>query len=318
MSKYKILPLNLVGKDAFTEASKEELRVLLALISQNGKELNEEEIAKIAGTSKARALSSIVYWQEAEIIREIEKEESITYEFEKKIRSGEITDDGSLKVAKTIRNENLQPLLAECEEIMGRTLNSTETKEIVALHTQYGLDDEYIATLASYIAKTRKLSPRVLVNRALKLVEREIDSADSLKRYIEERESESESEYEFRKLFGIKERALSKSEKEYFAKWSKDYGYFTNIVGEAYDIAVIHTRKASLSYIDKILKSWHDAGCKTVEDCRKKQVEEKEIRKSQSARANSEKEKDKTKERYGNFDIHDAFAKALERSYGKK
>lgn len=312
---YEILPLDLEGKEAYLDASKEELRVLLALIELRGESFQIERLVSLCGITKARVLSAIVYWQEAGFIREHGKEDTITYEFEKRLKKGEIIDEGSLKTSRTIRNEKLAPLITECETIMGRSMNSTETKEVIALHTQHGLSDEYIATLASYISKTVKLTPKTLVNKALKLVERDIDTVPLLTAYIEERESENESEFAFRRLFGIRDRALSKSEREYFARWAREYGYFTNIVGEAYDIAVMTTRKAPMEYVDKILKSWYDAGCRTLEDCRRKAELDKEERRAQSAKKKEGKGKP-NKERYGNFDIDDAFAKALERSYG--
>ena len=313
MSKYSVLPLSLKGREAYTEASKEELRVLLALIELSGRDINPDELAQIANVSRARASAAIVYWQEAGFLAD-GTASNLSYEFEKSTRKTGISDDGALSTAKTIRDEKLAPLITECESIMGRSMNSSETKDIVALYTQYGLDDEYIATLASYMSKSiKKLTPKSLVNRALKLVEKDILTARDLAMYIEERENESETEFAFKKLFGIYDRALSKTEKAYFAKWSKEYGYFTNIVGEAYDIAVIRTRKASLSYIDKLLSAWHEKGCKTLEECRRAIDEENEQRRRQSPK-NTTKPK---KERYGNFDIDDAFAKALERSYGK-
>lgn len=315
MKKYTVLPLNLAGKECYLDASKEELRVLLALIELGGREFELSELVKISGVSKARVSAAITYWKEAEFISEGDVEATITYEFEKRILKNEITDDGALATAKTIRNEKLAPLITECEAIMGRTMNSTETKELIALYTQYGLSDEYIALLAAYIAKKHKLTPKGLVNKALKLVEREIDTTEALLAYIEERESESETEYAFRRLFGIKDRALSKSEKEYFNKWSREYGYFTNIVGEAYDIAVMTTRTASLKYVDKILSRWYTAGCKTVEDCRRLDEEDKEKRRIEND-AKKAQDKKPQKERYGNFDIDDAFEKALKRSYG--
>ena len=312
MSFYKVLPLNISSKDAFLDASREELRVLLVLIENGSDDISDSEIASRAGISKARALSAVVFWEEAGVISK--SEDTITYEFEERLKDGEIAPESSVKVAKAIRNEHLLPLITECEAIMKRSMNSTEAKEIVALHTQYGLTDEYIATLASYIAKTKKLTPKSLVNKALKLVEREIDTVEALTLYIEERESESETEFAFRKLFGIQNRALSSSEKAYFAKWGREYGYFTGIVGEAYDIAVMSTRKASLSYVDKILKDWYDNGCKTVEDCRRRYEEEKSKRKAEISAKKSGGAK--PKERYGDFDIDDVFARALERSYG--
>ena len=70
--------------------------------------------------------------------------------------------------------------------------------------------------------------------------------------------------------------------------------------------------------MDKVLTVWHEAGCKTVEECRalaasEKAKAEKDRADSQAARKKSKTEPEKP--RYGDFDINDAFKAALERSY---
>ena len=321
MLNYTVLPLSVSKTEAFSEASREELRVLVALIELNGIADGAESLATVAGTSVARASAALVFWQEAGVITPKKSDGiTITEEFEQTLRKGKISERESVSVAGTIRRENLASMIAECAALMKRSmLNNSEVKDITALYEQYALSEEYIVTLAAYLAEHGRLTVTRLVNKAISLTEREIDTPAALEAYIVERESESEAEREFRKIFGCYGRALSKTEKEKFKKWSHDYGYFTDIVGEAYDIAVNSTTRAYVTYADKILTGWYAAGCKTLAECRARHEADKEEAKAKKESASGKGKKAKAPaERYGSFDVEDAFQKALDRSYGKK
>ena len=317
MTEYDIFPLSVCETDAFPEASKEELRVLLALIESSGRFADTDGLAALAKTSKARCAAALVFWQEAGVIRESDDRPKITDEFEERLKSGEIRESEAKSVAKSIRDAGLADMIAECASLMGRAaLNTEEIKDLTALYEQYGLSVEYIVTLGAYLAEHGRLTVTKLINKAIKLTEREIDTPDALENYIVERESDSEAEREFRKLFGIYNRAPSKTEKECFKKWSRDYGYFTDIVGEAYDIAVTSATRGHLNYADKLLTRWFDAGCRTLAECKELYQKDEEEKKAKKNEAKEKKASPKPTQRYGNFDPDEAFRKALERSYG--
>jgi DnaD/phage-associated family protein len=127
---------------------------------------------------------------------------------------------------------------------------------------------------------------------------------------------ENGKEWEYRRVLGIYGN-ISKSQKEYIRKWSEDFGYSTEILAEAYDIAMLNTGKGDLRYIDSVLSGWHEAGCKTVGECRA----HSETKRAERTAKSTEKKYTKSKPeapRYGEFDINEAFEKALERSYGRK
>ena len=190
---------------------------------------------------------------------------------------------------------------------------------LTGLYEQYKLSAEYIVTLAAYLAERGKLSVTKLVNRAIELDEREIDTTEALESYIADRENENEADYAFRKIFGIYGRSPAKSEKEAFARWSKTYGYFTEIVGEAYDIAVSRVSRGHVAYADKILTRWHECGCRTLNECRRQYEADEAQKREKYEEAKVKRQttkKAEEKERYGDFDVRDAFMKALDRSYG--
>ncbi len=315
---YICTPLSVSDKSAFTEASREELRVLLALIECGGKCDTADALAALASTSIARTSSALVFWCEAGVIRRSEGG-SITEEFEERINAGEIKETSADETALSIRRDGLADMIEECAHLMSRAaLNTAEIKQLVALHDQYALSAEYILMLAAYLGTKNKLTVTKLVNKALKLSEIDIDTENALEAYIAESESRSEVEREFRKLFGIYGRSTSKTERELFNKWSGEYGYFTEIVGEAYDIAATHATRGYVSYADKLLTRWHETGCRTVAECRARYALDQEEKKAKKEESKKRPVKEKETARYGNFDPEEAFLKAIERSYGKK
>ena len=311
-------PIKLTEKQAFIDASCEELRVLLAVIEDERTAGNIDLLAKTCKISKARARAALVFWQEEGVVLSEKGAPTITEEFEERLLKGEIREEPSKAVAKSIRDSALVDMINECAAIMKRTsLNTREIKELTALHEQYALSEEYIVMLAAHLAELGGVTVTKLVNRAIQLSEREIDTPPALERYIVEKTGDNEVERNFRAIFGIYNRALSKTEKEAFRKWSKDYGYYTEIVGEAYDVAASSVTRGYVNYADKLLTRWYETGCRTLSDCRKRYEEDLAEKKAKKTDTKSRKA-GAPKERFGNFDVEDAFQRALDRSFGKK
>lgn len=316
---YKVQPLSVTGSPAFTEASADELRVLLALLETGGDFGSEEALAALSKVSRARCTGALAFWEEAGVIRRDNGRPTVTDEFEERLASGESFEEKSVVVAERIRDEHLASMLDECATLMQlAALSNSEVKEITALCTQHALSPEYVVTLAAYLAEGGKLRACRLTRKAIELARCGVDTVELLENYIQNDQKSSGAEWEIRRLLGIYGRNLTKTEQERFKKWSEDFGYSVSIIEEAYNIAVDGTSGRGISaYMDKVLTGWHEAGCKTVSEC----VAQREARKASYSSEKSEpKKRTKTtveKPRYGDFDINDAFSKALERSYGE-
>ncbi len=305
--------LKLLENPAFLEASRDELRVLLALLANE--ELSAEEVAVICGISRARASSAMILWRELGVFQDTSAP-SITEEFEERLMRGELVEETSKKVAGDIRDFELKNVIDECARLMNKAaLSSAEIKKIAALKTQYALSDEYILTLAAHLSEKNKLTTPRLVDEALKLAGKEIDTVEALEAHIKICESENGIIRELKNVLSIGGRNLSPKEKEFLTKWSKDYGYFTEIVTFAYNICVDNIHVVRLSYIDRVLTTWYEAGCRTISECRAKSEEIKyDFSKKREKKDTVKKTVEKS--RYGDFDVKDAFQRALERSYG--
>ena len=320
---YRVLLRPLSSCRGFDEMTAPELRVLVALIENGGRFDSAKALSDAAGTTEARALSTLTLLTEMGLIAPEQSESEpvggIVEEFEYRIREGEIESESALSVARVIRNENLAEMISECASIFEEpALSSEHTAVLTALYTQYGLSQEYILTLASYMATKGKPNVSTLKNKAISLHRRGIDTVEELERYISDCERENTADWELKRLFGIKSRNLSDAELAYFRRWCDEFDFTTEIVSAAYDISSVATGgKLSFPYTDKILTEWHDAGCKTVEDCHRH--EEKSKLDRQEAYKPKTKTREKTKAqppRYGSFDIDEAFKAALSRSFG--
>lgn len=297
----------------FSEASREELRVLLALMSKDG-EVTLGELARLASVGEARCKSCIAFWQGADVIRHRDDKPFVTEEFEGRLYSGELLEMEAKEVAKTIRDKALSDLFYDIAKVLEKPeLSPMEVKRITQLTSQYGLSAEYIATLCAYLSEKGEVTVNALVSRGVKLAENGVDTVAALEEYI----AYCVELQEIRKALGIYNRKLSPTEEKYIKKWSYDYGYGALIIGEAYDITVVSTNKVSFPYMDKILEDWHECGCKTLEECKVRNEETKsQLRLEYESKTNDGKKSDKKKApRYGDFDPEEALKRALNRSF---
>ena len=310
-----------IASPGFSSASAEELRVLLAIVATGGAVTEPEKLSHIAGVSKPRALASLALWEgEGVITREDSDTPEVSYEFEERLRVDEIPEELSVNVARSIRNAGLATMIEELTAMLGEaTLPTQHVKKITALYTEYSLNEEYILTLAAYLKEEGKLTVTKLINEAVKLSGKGIDTEEALDSYFDEKSKETSDEWEIRRILGI-HGTLAPAERELFKKWANEYGYGTPIITEAYNIARMRSISAPLPYMDTLLGEWHSLGLTKAEDCVKCAEAYSQKRKDEAAEAISsrKKKKDTPTPKYGNFNAEDAFKKALSRSYGTK
>lgn len=306
--------------ECFKDASKDELKVLVAILALDGAPTSAEDLANDLGISVARVKATVTLFEESGVLIAREKSDflaEVEYEFEPKKNEKKTGD--SLAAAKTIRNDDLHGMLIEIETLFEKTLTTTETERITSLYTEKGLSVGYILHLVAFVKDTYKsMTVNRVVQEATKLINKNIDTHEALEVYIKEKSEEVAGEWTMRELLGIRGRTLTKTERQFFKKWMHEYGYSKDIIGEAYDITVNATGDRSLPYMDSILTGWHEANCKTLEECRAKA----EMRKHESKKnANNSSQKSKKNveadtPKYTEFNSEDALLRALERSYG--
>ena len=305
---------SLPSSDLLKDATAEDLRVLICLIAKEG-DCTLESLAHDAGCSTAKVKGALAYWQECGVL--VEGNGTAPKSSEQKPQkapiglSRDLLPRGEDENAAYITAHSMEELINECQRLMGRLFNPTEIAVIVGMNEQLGFDFTYIMTLVAYCAKAGKLTLRYVERMAIGLFEEEITTAEALDAHLKRLEATASREGKLRRLFGMGERALSKKEKECFARWVCDFGYDMDIIGMAYDITVNTQQKAIVSYTDKILTRWHDAGCRSLKDCEALQEKERAAKPQKKTKGAAPDPNRPT-----SFTTDDFFSRALERSYG--
>lgn len=318
---FKVNLAGIINRDCFREASKDELKILVAIIASVGEELSVDALSDELGISRARIKACITLFEESGVISKCEDGllAKVEYEFEPTANDKKNKRDGSLEVARSIRENDLYELNTEMENLFEKTLEAREIERITSLYTKKGLSPEYILTLAAYLKDHRQvLTVESIVREANKLIANGTDTLEELEMYVKEKNEEIAGEMEMRRLLGIYGRTLTKTEREHFKRWMHEYGYSVNIIGEAYDVTVAAINKISLPYINSILTEWHAAGCSTIEECRAKINTRKHDNAKNVNNSSQKAKRSATAEtpKYADFNSEDALLRALERSYG--
>lgn len=306
--------------ECFKEASKDELKILIAILSENGSPVSAEELSEKLGISVPRVKAGITLFRESGVLTECDSLPlaEVEYEFEPSKKDKEKARDTKEEVARSIRDNDLYEMNRDVERILEKTLETREIERITSLYTKKGLSPEYILTLSAFLKDRRQtLSVEAIVREANKLIANGADTLEELEIYIKDKSDEVAGEMEMRRLFGIYNRTLTKTEREHFHRWMHEYGYSVNIIGEAYDVTVSAINKISLPYINSILKEWYDAGCKSVEECRARVNIRKAANPKKANNTSQKTKKNTTAEtpKYADFNSEDALMRALERSY---
>ena len=186
------------------------------------------------------------------------------------------------------------------------------------MYSEKDISPQYILLLTSYLTESRPSVKVTTISRiADELIKDGVETLEELEIYIQEKSREVKGEMEMRNLLGIRGRSLTESERKYFRRWLHEFCYSEVIIGEAYDICVESTGNKSLKFMDKVLSSWYENGCKTLKECRDQH--EQHVKENQEKHTKPKKSsKQETKvPKYAEFDSEDALMRALERSYGE-
>ena len=315
MKLYALTETEALCLGAFRTASADELRVLFALKVRDGATL--EELKNILSLSEDTLRDALSFWRGAGAVCEKNAEE------QKRKSPTESTDRLSpyspAEAAKLIEGENLASFIEVCQESYGKVLSPTDIEIILGLHDQLLFSCEYICLLIAFLSRYGRKPMRYVEKVAFSLYDRGIITVEGLTDYIEKKTRAERREGKLRKLFGIGDRALSKKEDECFLRWCEEYGYDDSVIGLAYDITVGATGKATVAYADKILRRWHEAGCKSLLAV-EAFIEREKASRLNKAKSPSKKDTPAAAEKKGlsSLDVDDMFAHALARSYGDK
>ena len=171
-------------------------------------------------------------------------------------------------------------ILAEAARIIGRNLNSNDTRVLFGVYDYLGLPAEVIFMLLNYCGEqyqerygsSRRPTARAIEQLAYEWARQEILTLEQAESYITAQKDRRGKLGQIKAVLNIYDRELTATEEKYISSWL-EMGFQKDAVAIAYDRTMSQISKFRWPYINKILLSWHEKGLHTA-----KEIEEKDGR----------------------------------------
>ena len=243
--------------------------IYVLMLATTGKTLGTAEIAKKLGLIESDVINAIKYWNEKGIMSGTGDTVIIKHSADEEI-SPETNRKTIDDISEIINgNKTLSDLCAIAQELVGKTLGNNDIETLYWFYDELGFSPEVISMLLEYCVSLGKRNMKYIEKVALTWHENNISTMDEAQAYITNASARSDYISMLRKLFGINERNLSKTERLYLESWRDELKMSTDMVGLAYDYCVLAVGKLSFPYMNTILKRWADQGIHTIPEAEK-------------------------------------------------
>lgn len=275
-----ILPKKLISKLA--DAGECELKALLVLASLGDGSFTEEEIfseLEKVGASACDLAESLAFLRGAGLIEKAVKKDgcALTTKPVAKKDSVEVPVEHrpsskpsytSKQLAQAANGGDFRLLVEWASRRLGKTFNTSELSTLYSFCDYLCLPKDVIMLGIEHCVEEGKPSLRYAEKLLIDFADREINTYQKAEDYILQRKKYLSFEGRLRTLMGLGQRALTAKEKAMLTQWQND-GVSDELIRLAYEKTVEKTGKVSMSYMHKILESWHSAGFKTVAEVEK-------------------------------------------------
>ena len=204
-------------------------------------------------------------------------------------------------------NHEVSELLFIVETYLKHPLNSTEMNTLFFWYDELHFSGEMIEYLVEYCITNGHSSLRYMDKVAQGWSENGIDTIDKAKDHVSIR---SKAYYSIMKAFGISGRNLADSEMAFVNKWTKEYGFDTELIQEACKRTISATQKPSFEYADSILTRWHNQKVTSIKDVATLDADYSKTKRSSNGTSTQQTSK---KNKFNNFHQRDYDATELEK-----
>lgn len=186
----------------------------------------------------------------------------------------ELPDYPAAEVAKrSMESPEFRGLLEAVQSTLGRILSSADVKKLFGLYDELGLPADVILLLVQYCkdVSRERYGPQRTVGfafiekEAYTWANREIVTYEQAEKWLAELERRKSMFGLLRRELGIRDRDLSKTEREYLTKWI-DMGFPAGSIAIAADRTITSTQKLNWNYMDTIIASWASKGIHSPEE----------------------------------------------------
>lgn len=280
------IPCDIVDKH-IKLAGSAQLKVLLFILRYAGKDISTEKIANALCMNELDVKDSMQYWIENNIISvpffNYEKKSEITTKtFENNIippKDNEINlihlkriptrvekPDSSFVAKRIEESSEISYLMQEAQIILSRPISNGDSATLLMLHDTDGLPIDVILMIMQYAVSIGKRNMKYIEKMAISWAEEEIDSIEKAENKIRILENHKKAWNSIEKIIGIEHRSPSAKEDEAANRWINTWKISDDLIKEAYDRCINAKGKYILNYMDSIIKRWHNANIKNINE----------------------------------------------------
>jgi len=178
-------------------------------------------------------------------------------------------------------------LTAEVERKLGKRLTTADLSVLLGLYDYLGLPADVIYLLVCHCVERQEARFGPGRRPTLRQIEREgyawarrgIDSQAAAAEYLRTYARRQGALAGFMRVLQLGDRPPSASEEKYLLQW-QEWGFSPEAAALAYDKTVLKCHEFKWSYCNGILRRWHEAGLRTVEEIERRDAPPSKIRSS--------------------------------------
>ncbi|MBE6700528.1 MAG: DnaD domain protein [Ruminococcaceae bacterium] len=254
------------------EAGENELKVFLMLASFEGSDEYftpdeiKEQLEK-SGISTEDFSEAVAFLRGAGLIESSTSKKSekvVETPKTRKVTSSKTTYT-SKELAEAANKGAFKELVEYASRRLGKTFNTSELSTLYSFTDYLLLPSDVVMLVIEHCVSQGKGSLRYVEKLLIDFADKEINTYQKAEEYILNRKKYLSFEQEIRKMMGLGQRSLTTREKTILANiesWSMPQ----ELITLAYEKTVEKTGNASMSYMHKILESWHNSGFTTVDE----------------------------------------------------
>lgn len=222
---------------------------------------DSQYIAEKLGLLESDVILAMKYWEEQGVLSEISEEKIIS---ENKPQKKEVSIE---KITSDVQNnEDLKDMLRLSQEVLGKTLTTSDTKTLYWIYENLGMPIEVILVLLEYCVSINKRNMSYIEQVALSWSERGINTLEDADVFMREQSKKENSFSSLKRIFGINSRDFTSIEQNYLNNWTGMYKMSEEMIALAYEYCILRINKLSFPYMDKIIQNWFNNKIYTIAD----------------------------------------------------
>ena len=304
----------IVADNLLKLATGEQIKVLLYLLRNSGRNVSAEEISVNTGVSVQQAEDAVLFWQQVNVLSPeipaisapksimtvpevplVKPEPVRTAPPAAAVISPQPAQTEPPKQPAVRKREELKPseisvilsesphiseLFKAAEATFG-SVNHTMQNSLIWMTNYLGLKAEVILTLLMYCKQHDKTNVAYMEKIAVTWAEKEINSLEAAQEETERLSGSNDFVNVIMKLFEMKRKPTTK-QLEIAEQW-RTANYSPELIHYAYEKTIEQIDKLSFEYINRILTSWAESGFKTEDDVKRYESEYKKNKKQNNS-----------------------------------